>query len=201
MKKLLLPAMIAMALLVPTIPALAAPKAKKPSTGTFLFHDKGDKEAVIEFQGDDLAMALRTLARKAQMNLVIAADVQDVITLRLEDKTPKEAIEIIANMSDLLIDFKNDVYYIENRVPKPVAAVATPKSNNLTAADLETFVPLMTKFLDILLDYEARPQTAQKIALSKKALMEALVAQGFTREEAFKLLLAEPGVSFFGMKR
>lgn len=114
MKKLLLPAMIAMALLVPTIPALAAPKAKKPPgvfappsvPKSFSAHDAQTKQSVIEFQGDDLALALRTLARQAQMNVVIAADVQDTITLRLEDKTPKEAIEIIANMSDLVIGEK-----------------------------------------------------------------------------------------------
>jgi len=131
----------------------------------------------------------------------VAADVSGEITLRVEGKKPKEVIEVIANMKDLVMEQKHDIYYIRSRNPKPAAAVEKAKSNDFNEATLNSIQPIVTKFLDMLLDYEARPETAQKIAKSKKALLDALVAEGFTRDEAFKLLLAEPGLSFFGTRR
>jgi hypothetical protein len=53
----------------------------------------------------------------------------------------------------------------------------------------------LIKFFDSILDYQARPETAQKIARAKKALFDALVAEGFTKDEAFRVILTNQELS------
>lgn len=48
---------------------------------------------------------------------------------------------------------------------------------------------------DALLDSQAQAQTAQKIAKRKKALYDALAAEGFTKEEALWLLVPNQELS------
>ncbi|MEI8342354.1 MAG: hypothetical protein WCH43_12580, partial [Verrucomicrobiota bacterium] len=69
--------------------------------------------AVNEFQGDDVAQVLRLLARQAKINIVVSDKVdaaQMKITMRLEDKTPIEAIKVIANAKGLTVDENEGVY-------------------------------------------------------------------------------------------
>src|SRR6185436_552297 len=73
---------------------------------------------VIEFQGDDVSLALRTLARQANMNVVVSAAVVGPVTLRMENKTPKEVIEIICTANGLVMDNLNEVYYIKTQAEK-----------------------------------------------------------------------------------
>ncbi|HZJ17646.1 MAG TPA: hypothetical protein VFD27_21515 [Chthoniobacteraceae bacterium] len=77
-----------------------------------------------EFQGDEIGLVLRTLARQAKMNVVISDKVATagVVTMRIEDKTPREAIEIIVTSKGLVMDELNGVYFIktqEERAKEP----------------------------------------------------------------------------------
>jgi type IV pilus secretin PilQ/predicted competence protein len=75
-----------------------------------------------EFQGDDITLVLRTLARQARMNIVVSDKVQGTVTLRLEDKTPREAIEVIVAAKGLVMDELNGVFFIkttEERAKEP----------------------------------------------------------------------------------
>ena len=74
--------------------------------------------ALNEFQGDDAAQVLRLLARQAKINIVVSDKVEAAqmkVTMRLEDKTPLEAIRIIARAKSLVIDEQDGVYYVKTK--------------------------------------------------------------------------------------
>lgn len=48
---------------------------------------------------------------------------------------------------------------------------------------------MATKVIDGYLDFLAKPQTAKKLATFQKNYYDALIEQGFTKEQAFELLL------------
>jgi type IV pilus assembly protein PilQ len=74
---------------------------------------------VSEFAGDPIDVVLRTLARKAKMNVVVSPAVATAVTggvsLRLEDKTPREVIEIICQSYGLAITELGGVFYIKTQ--------------------------------------------------------------------------------------
>ncbi|MHA3773900.1 hypothetical protein ACXR0O_20390 [Verrucomicrobiota bacterium sgz303538] len=95
-----------------------------------------------EFQGDEIGLVLRTLARQAKMNLVVSEKVQGTVTLRLEDKTPREAIEVIVTAKGLVMDEVNGVYFIktlEERAKEPTEAA----NYTFAYAKADTVLPLL----------------------------------------------------------
>ena len=90
---------------LPTAPALSAGAAR-----------------LNDFQGDPIDLVLRTLARQAKMNIVVSdkvAQAGGTVNMRIEDKTPKEAIEIIVESKGLVMDQgKGGVYYIKTTEEK-----------------------------------------------------------------------------------
>ena len=71
----------------PTLPAGAVPAAPALSSTS----------GRLEFQGDDIGLVLRTLARQAKMNIVVSdqvATTAGTVNMRIEDKSPKDAIDI-----------------------------------------------------------------------------------------------------------
>lgn len=95
-----------------------------------------------DFQGDDIGLVLRTLARQARLNLVVSEKVVGTVTLRLEDKTPREAIEIIVASKGLILDKLNDVYFVktkEERAAEPTESA----SYTLSYATAATVLPLL----------------------------------------------------------
>ena len=105
---------------VPAVPgagdatALPPVSALPPTTGR-----------LNEFQGDEIGLVLRTLARQAKMNVVISdkvAAAAGAVTMRIEDRTPKEAIDIIVTSKGLVMDELQGVYFIktqEERAKEP----------------------------------------------------------------------------------
>src|SRR5215204_2269798 len=90
------PAPIEPPIAVPTAPGVPAPSVTGDVPG---LNPPGGlpptATRINEFQGDEIGLVLRTLARQAKMNIVVSEKVIGTVTLRLEDKTPKEAIEVI----------------------------------------------------------------------------------------------------------
>ncbi len=78
-----------------------------------------------DFQGEDVAAVLRLLARKANANIVVSDKVTQsgqTVTLRLQDKSPIEAIRIIVTAKNLLLNEVDGVYYVktqEERATEP----------------------------------------------------------------------------------
>lgn len=124
----LTPAPIEPPIAVPTSPALpgtpgavsVVPGMVDPTLGGPVGLAPGTTR-VNEFQGDPIDLVLRTLAKQARINLVISDKVTaagGTVTMRLEDKSPKEAIEIIAQSKGLIMDEVNGVYFVKTQEEK-----------------------------------------------------------------------------------
>jgi len=99
-----------------------------------------------DFQGDPIDLVLRTLARQAKMNIVVSDKVAasaGTVNMRIEDKTPKEAIEIIVESKGLVLDQgKGGVYYI--KTPEEKAKEPTESgAYTFSYATAEKAVPLL----------------------------------------------------------
>ena len=73
---------------------------------------------VTEFQGDDVALVIRTLARQAKMNVVVSPAVTGQITLRVENQSPAQIMQIICQSNGLIIDELNGVSYVKTQAEK-----------------------------------------------------------------------------------
>lgn len=75
---------------------------------------------VFEFQGDEVGLVLRTLARQAGVNLIISDQVAAVGTIeaRLTNKTPLQAIQIIVDTKQLILEERGGDYYILTQAEK-----------------------------------------------------------------------------------
>ena len=96
----------------PAIPALVPPPV--PPNGV----------RTLEFQGEEIGLVLRTLARQAKINIVISDKVTvagNTVTMRIEDKTPKEAIETLIISKGLIMDEQKGVYFIKTAEEKKAA--------------------------------------------------------------------------------
>jgi hypothetical protein len=165
-------------------PPTPIPASTAPSTAREL----------IEFQGDEISLVLRTLARRAKISMVLDSYVSGLgtVTMRVEDKTPREAIDIIAAAKNLILDENKGVLYVrmKNPPPDPPAGYEAKADPALDAAMLSVLAPALMKMYETILDFESKPEIAQKIAKSKKILYDALIAEGFSKDQAFRLVLA-----------
>jgi type IV pilus assembly protein PilQ len=111
---------------VPGVPAAGDPNAPR----------------VSEFQGDDVSLVLRTLARQAGMSVVVSPKVVGPITLRLENKTPKEVMVVVCRANGLIMDELDGVTYIKTKEEK---ALEPTESYQFTFsyATAEKVVPLL----------------------------------------------------------
>ena len=121
--------------------------------------------------------------------------------MKIEDRTPREAIAIIAAVKELIVDEVKGVLYVRPKNPPPPAPPKAPEPEKpINEALAEFMTPAIAKLMDSILDYQARPETAQKIAKSKKALYDALIAEGFKTDEAFRIILTNQEFSVPGSK-
>jgi type IV pilus assembly protein PilQ len=99
----------------------------------------------VEFQGDEIGLVLRTLARQAKMNIVVSDQVGatgGTVSMRIEEKTPKEAIETIITAKGLIMDEQKGIYFIKTAAEK--AKEPTESGNyTLSYATAEKIVPLL----------------------------------------------------------
>ena len=99
-----------------------------------------------DFQGDPIDLVLRTLARQAKINISVSDKVAaagGTVNMRLEDKSPMEAIEVIVESKGLVMDQgKGGVYYIKTSEEK---SKEPTESGNYTFsyASAEKAVPLL----------------------------------------------------------
>jgi type IV pilus secretin PilQ/predicted competence protein len=117
-------------LVVQSAPAAAGPATKSAPTGagpaattpTIITEQDAALESggvgVREFQGDDIGQVLRLLARQSKVNMVVSDAVTGTVTMRLEDVTALQAIEIIVKAKGLFMDKIDNVYYIKTGAEK-----------------------------------------------------------------------------------
>jgi type II secretory pathway component GspD/PulD (secretin) len=99
-----------------------------------------------DFQGDPIDLVLRTLARQAKINLVVSEAVSTTggtVNMRLEDKSPKEAIEIIIESKGLIMDEgKGGVFYVKTAAEKAKEPTESG-SYTFSYAQAEKSLPLL----------------------------------------------------------
>src|SRR6266853_1244680 len=121
---------------VPGVPAAASEPLVLPATAARL----------NDFQGDPIDLVLRTLARQAKMNIVVTDAVTQAggtVNMRIEDKTPKEAIEIIVESKGLIMDQgKGGVYFIKTAAEKQKEPTESG-SYTFSYAQAKDIVPLL----------------------------------------------------------
>ena len=91
----------------PAAATLAAPPVANPNART-----------VHEFQGDEVAMVLRLLARQAGINIMVSDQIVGTINMRVENLTPLEAIKVIVDAKGLDMSQVNNVYFIKTAAEK-----------------------------------------------------------------------------------
>jgi type IV pilus assembly protein PilQ len=126
----------------PAAPAVPAAPATTEVTTTTV------SRSLNEFQGDDVSQVLRLLARQAKINLVISDKVDQAqpplkVTMRLENKTPIEAIKIISTSKGLITDVVDDVYYVKTKEEKEGEPTESA-FYTFSYATAEKILPLLT---------------------------------------------------------
>ena len=133
----------------PAIPALVPPPV--PPNGV----------RTLEFQGEEIGLVLRTLARQAKINIVISDKVTvagNTVTMRIEDKTPKEAIETLIISKGLIMDEQKGVYFIKTAEEKK-AEPTESDSYTFSYATAEKTVDLLKGQLQSGVVPQADPRT------------------------------------------
>lgn len=72
-----------------------------------------DQRVVHEYAGDEIADVLQDLAKKAGIPVFIRSTVQGTATLRLENRTAREVLDVIVQANNLVIGENDGVYYID----------------------------------------------------------------------------------------
>ncbi len=132
----------------PAAPATAPQQLITATTTTTETVATAPSRSLNEFQGDDVSQVLRLLARQARLNLVISDKVDQAqpplkVTMRLENKTPVEAIKIIATSKGLITDVVDDVYYVKTKEEKE-AEPTESASYTFSYGSAEKVLPLLT---------------------------------------------------------
>lgn len=73
---------------------------------------------VHEFQGDEVAIVLRLLARQAGINIVVSDLITGTINMRVENLTPLEAIKVIISAKGLDLSQVENVYFVKTAAEK-----------------------------------------------------------------------------------
>jgi hypothetical protein len=69
---------------------------------------------IYSFEGDDISLVLRTLARHGNIQLIITSKLTGTVTLRVDNKTPREVIDIIATTRHLVVNEHDGILYISS---------------------------------------------------------------------------------------
>ena len=99
----------------------------------------------IEFQGEEIGLVLRSLARQAGVTMIVSDKVAqpgNTVTARIEKTTPLQAIQIIVESKGLILDEKNGVFTVktlEERAKEPTVS----GSYTLSYGQAKDIVPLL----------------------------------------------------------
>jgi hypothetical protein len=129
-------------------------------------HGKPDAKTVVyDYQDLPINDVLRELSRTAKINLTIGNGVNGTVVLHEENKTPLQVIEDIANSRNLLFKQFEGVYYV------------------VTQDDWREL--MRNRYF-----FEA-PELAGALAKFEKRYYDALVKEGFSKEEALKIITSQ----------
>ena len=125
------------------------------------------------------------------MAIILEPEVSGSVSVRLEDVNAKQAIETLVAMNNLAVQESNGTYYVKT-TPGTDAAHKAGKSTDdaFSNAVGAAFAQGMAKMYDASLAYMAKPETAEKTAKHKHNYYLALMKEGFTADQAMKIVTA-----------
>ena len=100
---------------------------------------------IIEFQGDELGLVLRSLARQANVDIMVtekAAAPGTTVTARFSGKTPLQAIELIVDSKGLVMEDKAGVLQVKTQEEKAKEPTISG-SYTLSYAQAKDVLPLL----------------------------------------------------------
>jgi len=200
----------------PTIPGMAptpagapgpADQSLQPSTtgtdastsgttaGAVPFGSGAEGGHLNEFQGDDVAQVLRLLARQAKISLVVSDKVSDAqpplkVTMRLEDKTPMQAISIIVFDKGLILLQKDGVYYVKTKEEKE-AEPTEAAFYTFSYASAEKILPLLNAELESKVAAQFDPRTNTVFYREVGSNLDAIKAFLATVDQPTKQVMIE----------
>jgi len=139
----------------------------------------GPGRGVRDFQGDDLGTAFRVLARQAKINLFVSEQVQGTVTVRLEDRTPLEAIQDICEAKGLVLSQNpvSGVYSVKTQAEQ-AAEPTEPASFQFSYAQAGTVAPLLATQGAVNPQIDARTNTVfYQVPKSQKINVEQFLSQ------------------------
>ena len=147
---------------------LSAAFAQEPAASESPQHAKpsaSPKAGVYDYQDLPINDVLRDLSRAAKVNLIIGNGVSGNLTFHTEGKTPLQVIEAIAEYRSLLFREMDNTYYV---------------------VSVDDWRELMRgRYF-----FEA-PELPVALAKYEKRYFDALLKEGFSREEALKIITSQ----------
>ena len=89
-----------------------------PAVGTSVPVANPEARTVHEFQGDDVGMVLRVLARQAGINIVVSDQIQGTINMRVENLTPLETLKLVVDAKGYDLSQVHNVFFIKTSSEK-----------------------------------------------------------------------------------
>jgi len=111
-----------------TEPILVPPIEPPETPEESLDSDPRSSPRTSEFQSDEIGLVLRTLARQARVSVYVDDSVTGTVTMRIDNKTPRETLDAICVVKDLIMEEQKGVLAIRSRIPPP------PNDNGLLIA-------------------------------------------------------------------
>ncbi len=132
------------------------------------------------------------LAHEAHAGIDLDPSIRGTTNIRLEDVDAGQAIEVLAASENLSVQLTDGVYHL-----KTTAQTDDSHKGGIKQTDgLEAFGQAFANALSGLLDTLTKPEVAQKFAKYKHNYYLALIKEGFTADEALKIVIAsgDPGI-------
>jgi hypothetical protein len=111
---LLLLSLTAVFAVAPGAPAETPPSTDAINTDAI----SADTPRNFDFSGESVSVVLLKLGRAAKMNIAVADSVEGVVNMRIEGKTPREAMMMIVESQNLVFkEVQRGLFYIRPKNP------------------------------------------------------------------------------------
>ena len=107
--------------------------------------------------------------------------------MQIDDMDAKAAIGVIAASENLRLQTVDGMYHVKPAVEADDAHKSDVKSPN---DPFEAFAQALTKAIDGITDSMSKPELLEKLAKQKRNYYLALTKEGFTSDEALRIVVA-----------
>ncbi len=149
-----------------TLDELPAPETVDPNART-----------ARDFQDVEVATALRLLARQAKVNMVVSSSVTGTVSMRLENTTAREAIQVIITAQGLLLDEIDGVLYVKTAAERAAEPTESGSFTLSYAKSDEVVAMLGQQFSGIVAQADQRTNTVYyRVGVSQLAAVQLFLS-------------------------